>query len=414
MSADRHPTLAVLAIPAVRLFIAARFFAHFGRSLAAAMLSYHVYQLAGSAGALGALGLIEFAPVIPAALLGGAIADRFDRRLVVLASNVGSLVGVAALAATTGSGAGAALPGGLATLYGAAFLLAAAAIFGFPASSALLPALVRRDLFQNATVVTSSLSQLAFITGPITMGVLLEPLGFAAPYVLAALCHLVAIVCLLLLRVPRVEGERTGSVSMSAIREGFAFVRSRPAIFSSMTLDMFAVGFASATSLLPIFASEILKVGPEGYGLLRASMAIGTFTMTVFLMIARPFDRPGRALLWAVLGYGLATAAFGLSSWFPLSVAAYVVAGMADQVSMTTRSVITQLSTPDALRGRVSAVNSIFISASNELGDAEAGFLAAWTSARFAVVFGACACLGFVGWTAARVPELREHRAVAE
>jgi MFS family permease len=412
MSAARHPTLVVLAIPAVRLFVAARFFAHFGRSLAAAMLSYHVYRLAGSAGALGVLGLIEFAPVIPAALVGGALADRFDRRLVVLASNVGSFLGVLALAWTS-SGVGAELPGGIATLYGAAFLLAAAAIFGFPATSALLPALVPREIFQNATVVTSSLAQLAFITGPITMGLLVEPLGFAAPYALAALCHLIAIVCLLVLRVPRAEGDR-GAVSLAAIREGFAFVRSRPAIFASMTLDMFAVGFASATSLLPIFASEILHVGPEGYGLLRASMAIGTFTMTVFLMVARPFERPGRALLWAVLGYGIATAVFGVSSWFPLSVVAYIVAGMADQVSMTTRSVITQLSTPDALRGRVSAVNSIFISASNELGDAEAGFLAAWTSARFAVVFGACACLGFVGWTAARVPELRHHRAIAE
>jgi MFS family permease len=276
--------------------------------------------------------------------------------------------------------------------------------------TALLPTLVPRGIFQNATVVSSSLAQLAFITGPITMGFLVEPFGFAAPYALAAVCQLIAIACFLRVRAPRTSGER-GSVSLAAVREGFAFVRSRPAIFWSMTLDMVAVGFASATALLPVFAEDILHVGAEGYGLLRSSMAIGTFTMTVVLMVARPFARPGRALLWGVFVYGVATAVFGLSRWFPLSVAAYIVAGMADQVSMTTRSVISQLATPDALRGRVGAVNSIFISASNELGDAEAGFLASLTSPTFAVVGGALACLGFVAFTAGRIRELREYHA---
>jgi MFS family permease len=414
MPEGRHPTLEVLAIPAVRLYVVARFFAHFGRSLAAAMLSYHVYDVAGSAAALGVLGLVEFLPVVPVALLGGAVADRFDRRWVMLLSNLGSLAGVTALAwASLGAGVGApdGAPVGLALLYGAAFVLAAAAIFGFPAASALLPALVPRHIFQNATVVTSSISQLAFITGPITMGFLAEFLGFWAPYALAAGCHVVAVVCLLRLRVASASttGER-GGVSLAAVREGLAFVRSRRAVFSSMTLDMIAVGLASATALLPVFANDILGVGVEGYGLLRASIAVGTFAMTVLLMIARPFARPGRALLWAVFAYGVAMAVFGLSRWFPLSVLAYVVAGMADQVSMTTRSVIIQLSTPDVLRGRVSAVNSIFISASNELGDAEAGFLASLTSATFAVVFGAVACLGFTAWTTTRVPALRDYR----
>ena len=163
--------------------------------------------------------------------------------------------------------------------------------------------------------------------------------------------------------------------------------------------------------MLPVYANEILQVGPQGYGLLRSSMGIGTFLMTVILLVRRPFARPGRALLMAVTVFGIATIVFGLSRWFPLSVAVFILAGMADQVSMTTRSVIIQLSTPDALRGRVSSVSMIFIGASNELGDAESGFLAALTSATFSVVAGGAICLGVAGWTAARVPELRDWRA---
>jgi MFS family permease len=228
MSDTRHPTLAVLAVPSARLYVAGRFFSLFGRSLAAAMLSYHVYALAGTTAALGALGLIEFLPVIPAALLGGTAADRFDRRTVILVSTAGSLVGAAALAwasravgpATVATGAG------LPLLYGAAFVLAAAATFGFPGMTALLPTLVPREIFQNATVVASSLAQLAFITAPITMGLLVEPLGFAVPYAIAAACQLVAIGCFARLRAPRAPGER-GSVSWAAVREGLR-VRAEP------------------------------------------------------------------------------------------------------------------------------------------------------------------------------------------
>jgi len=238
------------------------------------------------------------------------------------------------------------------------------------------------------------------------MGLLIGPFGFGAPYATAAVCYAISIFGLSFLRIVRTEGKKP-DVSLAAVREGIAFVWSERALLSSMTLDLFAVIFASATALLPAFAEEILRVGPVGYGVLRASMAIGTFTMTLFLMVARPFPFPGRALLWAVVVFGIALFTFGLSRWFPLSVGAFVVAGMADQVSMTMRSVILQLSTPDALRGRVSAVSWIFIGASNELGDAESGFLAYLTSATFAVVAGALACLGVTATVAVRVPELR-------
>jgi MFS family permease len=177
-----------------------------------------------------------------------------------------------------------------------------------------------------------------------------------------------------------------------------------------MTLDMLGVVFAGSTALLPVFAREILKVGSFGYGLLAASLSIGTSLMTAILLLRRPPERPGRALFVAVAVFGLATVVFGFSSAFPLSMAALVVAGMADEVSMVARSTIIQLATPDALRGRVSSVNMVFIGASNELGAAESGFLAALTSATFSVVFGGFACLGVLAAVIWRVPGLRDYR----
>lgn len=368
------------------------------------MLSYHVFAVTGSYAALGLLGLVEFLPIIPVALLGGLLADRFDRRGLLMASSVAALLGTAALA-WLGWQRPEATPG----IFALAFLLSVTTGLSQPPSSSLLPSLVPRLIFQNAAAVSSSVSQLAFISAPISMGFLVGPFGFGAPYALAAVVYVFALLCLAGLRTPRMEGPRT-QVRWSAVREGIAFVRHNQPILGSMGLDMLAVIFAGATALLPVYAEEILLVGPEGYGLLRASIALGTFCMALILMTLRPFARPGRALLFAVCVFGLATIVFGLSRSMPLSMLAFAVAGMADQVSMTTRSVILQLSTPDGLRGRVNAVNLIFVGASNELGDAESGFLASLTSATFSVVAGGLACLGVVGWVSLRMPGLLAYR----
>ena len=258
----------------------------------------------------------------------------------------------------------------------------------------------------------AGITQFAVISGPIAMGWLVEPYGFGAPYALAAALYGISIASLTRVRPPRFEGEPS-QVSWRSVREGIDFVWHNQPILGSITLDMFAVIFAGATALLPVYAEEILEVGPRGYGLLRASIAVGTFAMAMILMTRRPFERPGRALLIAVCFFGIATIAFGLSRSLPLSMAAMAIAGMADQISMTTRSVILQLSTPDALRGRVSSVNMIFIGASNELGEAESGFLASLTSATFSVVAGGAVSLGVVAAPALRMPELRAYRPAA-
>ena len=399
-----HPTRQVLATPAVRLYLASRFFSRFARALVAAMLSYHVYVVTGSYAALGLLGLVEFLPVIPVSLLAGALADRFDRRRVIILSYAAAAAAALVLAAQTHGAEGDAI-----WIFSIAFVLAISSGFAAPSASALLPSLVPIEIFQNATVVNASFTHGAWVAGPIAMGFLIEPLGFGAPYALAALFYLASIACMAALRAPPLLGERS-EISCDAVREGISFVWRAKPILGSMSLDMFAVIFASATALLPVYAEEILHVGPVGYGVLRASMGIGTLTMALALLVVRPFERPGRVLLQVVVVFGLATLVFGLSRSFPVSVAAFVVAGMADQVSMTVRSVILQMSTPDSLRGRVSAVSMIFIGASNELGEVESGFLASLTSATFSVVAGAIACLGITGIVAVRLPELRAWR----
>ena len=401
---ELHPTRQVLALGSVRLFLAARFSTVFGRSLIAAMLSYHLFVVTNSYAALGFLGLIEFLPVIPVSLLAGAVADRMDRRRLLLASALAGTSGCATLTWVAWR-----QPDSVAALLSVAFFLAVVVGVARPAGSALLPNLVPQRIFQNATVLESCVLQTALISGPVVMGLLVARLGLVAPYAVATVFYLLAILAWSRLESPPVSGERS-EISWAAIREGIGFVWHHQPILGSITLDMFAVIFAGATALLPVYAEEILQVGPEGYGLLRAAIAVGAFSMALVLMVARPFSRPGAALLGAVFLFGIATIVFGLSRSLPLSFAAFVVAGMADQVSVTARSVILGLSTPDALRGRVNAVNFIFIGASNELGDAESGFLASLTTATFSVVAGGFACLGIWGVVLWRLPELRDWR----
>jgi MFS family permease len=258
-------------------------------------------------------------------------------------------------------------------------------------------------------VLSSAARNLAVVTGPALAGFAIDAGGPRAAYALSAAFFVLSLAALLGVRRATPRGEEA-RVSLEAIREGIAFVWRRPVILSAMTLDMFAVIFASVTALLPVYATQILAVGPRGYGLLAASLAIGTLLMTLVLLFVPSIARPGRALLIAVLFFGLATIVFGLSPSFRLSVAALVAAGMADQVSMVTRATIIQLSTPDPLRGRVNAVNMVFIGASNQLGAAESGFLAALTSATFSVVAGGVACLTVLGIVTDRVPALRDYR----
>ena len=252
-------------------------------------------------------------------------------------------------------------------LYGLILLIAVAAAFENPSRAALLPTLVPREIFPRAVTVATTNQALAFASGPALGGLLIAARGIAAVYAAYIVLVCCALASLAFVRPERSDGPR-GAPTLRAMREGLVFVRRRPVVLGCMVLDMFAVIFGGAAALLPIYARDILQVGARGYGLLTASLEIGALVTSAILVMRRPIRRTGRALLLAVGVYGLATIAFGLSRWFPLSVAAYMLVGMADQVSVVMRSTAIQLSTPDELRGRVSAVNLLFIGASNQLG----------------------------------------------
>jgi MFS family permease len=384
--------------------MASRFFGGAAMTLLRAAVAWHVFQISGSAFQLGLIGIVQFIPALSLTLVGGAVADAYDRRRVILATQFTALVCSVVLFLATESGA-VSLP----LLYGIVLLAAVASAFESPSRASLLPTLVPREHFPRAVTIAATNQALAFVTGPALGGFVIAAGGIGAAYAAHALLILGSLAGMGLLHSPPLAAA-TRAVGIEAIREGVSFVRRQPVVLGCMALDMFAVIFGGATSLLPIYAHEILNVGARGYGILSASLELGALAMSILLMWLPPIRHAGRALLVAVALYGVATIVFGLSRWFPLSVAAYVAAGMADQVSVVLRSTAIQLTTPDAIRGRVSAVNMIFIGASNQLGAAESGFLAALTSAPFAVVSGGFGCLVVVAIVALRVPALRRYR----
>jgi MFS family permease len=387
------------------LFLASRFASAVALTLLRSAVGWHIYSISHSAFQLGLVGIVQFIPALALTLVGGAVADSFDRRRVInVAQLVQVIAGVLLLTAAR------AHTSGLFSLYVGVLVIACASPFEGPARAALLPQLVERARFPRAVAIASTNQALAFASGPALGGLMIASFGIAAAYATFLALIGIAFVTIMLLPVSTAADAARRPVSLSAIREGLSFVWHRPVVLGCMTLDMFAVIFGGASALLPIFANEILRVGARGYGLLTSALEIGALCMALMLVVAPPIRAAGRALLLAVVCYGVATVTFGLSRAFPLSLAAYIVAGMADQVSVVMRSTAIQLSTPDELRGRVSSVNLLFIGASNQLGAAESGFVAAATSATFSVVSGGLACLVVVALVALWLPELRRYR----
>jgi MFS family permease len=400
-------TGAVLRERSFLAFEASRFMSGTALTLLRAAISWQVYEISGSAFHLGLVGLVQFLPALVLNLVGGAAADAYDRkRLVILFQIVPALCSTALAVRSLEREAS------LGLLYLVVFAVGAAAAFESPARAALLPQLVERRLFPSAVAVHSAIQTTAFITGPVVMGFALARGGIALPYALHATLMVAGIAAMTLVR-PLHGAPPRGRVHWDAILEGLRYVRRQPVVLGCMTLDMFAVLFGGATALLPIYATDILDVGPRGYGLLAASLEIGAVLAAIAMLALPPVRRTGLALIWAVVGFGAATMVFGLSRHYPLSLLAYMAAGVADYVSVVMRGTAIQLSTPDELRGRVSAVNLIFIGASNQLGAAESGFVAAATSPTFSVVSGGAGALLVAALVAWRNPALRRYRASA-
>jgi MFS family permease len=397
-----HDVLAILRLTSFREYTISRSANGLATGLLQALILWQVYAISGSALSLGVVGLVAFGASLVSSLIGGAIVDAYDRRSVLLVSQLvpglGSLAMLAAIATQHVS---------LGMVYALVLFTGVAAALEFPARQAMLPAVVPMPLFARALTVNSATSSMTAVTGPAIGGVLIAIGGVGTAY----LAHVVLVGVAMLSLIPlHVSGGRGGGrLDGAAVRAGVSFVRHRPILLGAMTLDMFAVLFGGARALLPIYAVEVLHADALGYGILSASLEAGTLLMAVLLLVLPIPHRTGRLLLIAVALFGVATIVFGVSTVLPLSVLAYASVGMADQVSMVMRHTMIQLNTPDALRGRVTGVSSIFISASNELGALESGLVAAAAGAVFAVVSGGVACLVVVALIAWGVPSLRRY-----
>lgn len=351
-----------------------------GYQMQAVAVGWQIYALTHRPLSLGLVGLAQFLPMVLLIFVAGHTADRFDRRRIAAICQVVEMLGAIGLAA--GSVLHALTP---ALIYAVVALLGAARAFEGPCMQAMLPALVPASVFPRAAALASSLFQTVTIIGP-SVGGLLYGLGAPLPYFICAGMFATAAICVSL--VPRKAPPPRGKVSLEAVFGGIVFIRARPAILGAISLDLFAVLLGGATALLPVYASDILHAGPFALGLLRAAPAIGALAISL-LLARRPIrSRAGPLMFASVALFGVATIVFGLSRSLPLSIAALTVLGAADVVSVVVRSSLVQLQTPDEMRGRVSAVNMLFIGTSNQLGEFESGTLAALIGATPTVVLG--------------------------
>jgi MFS family permease len=363
------PSESLLRHPGFTLFWVSRIFSSLGFQVASVAVGWLVYAKTGSAYALGLVGLFQFLPMIALTFLVGHIADRFDRRRIVATCQFVEFIVLALL--TFGDRDGKL---DVTVLFAAVAFLGAARAFESPTMSALLPALVPTTLLQKAVAVSSSAMQTATIVGP-SVGGLLYATGASVPLGVAALCLSAACSAMLVIRTERKPPKRE-PISFQSIFSGVSFIRSRPIILGAISLDLFAVLLGGVTALLPIFARDVLHTGPWGLGFLRSAPALGALAMSVLLVRVPMNRRVGAKMFAAVMVFGMATVIFSLSTNFAISLLALVILGAADNVSVVIRISLVQLSTPDAMRGRVNAVNSLFIGTSNQLGEFESGMLA--------------------------------------
>ncbi|MGZ8310992.1 MAG: MFS transporter [Allosphingosinicella sp.] len=399
------------AIANFRYYWMARLTTMLGQSALLLIVGWQVYNIArltmspaASAAQIGFVGLIQFVPLFVLTPLTGWLADHVDRRHIARATTLLLVACAAGLAWFTWTDT-MSLP----VLFVVAGLLGVARAFSGPALGALAPNLVPREILPNAIALSSISWQAGMIGGPALGGYLYAWVP-ASAYAASAVLFLVSLLCLMLIGpVARPEQDRARHPVRQMI-DGLHYVRTNRLVLGAITLDLFAVFLAGATALLPVYARDILQVGPEGLAQLGAAPALGA-ALTALWFSFRPLrTRVGAKMLGAVIVFGGATILFAVSRWMPLSLAALFVIGSADMFSVYVRQSLIQLYTPDAMRGRVGAVSQLTISASNELGDAQSGFLAALIGPVAAIVAGGAGAIAVTLYYAARFPELRHAR----
>jgi MFS family permease len=431
-----HDPYAAFRSVGFRFFTTGNLLSILGRQMLAVAVEWEIYRRTHSATALGLVGLVFAIPIVGLSLPAGHLADRISRKQIILWSQIFSSIMSALLALVSwqhlnlpqmsilrdcnrGLSAIAAVfekhdrtfhfdDVSIPIIYVLLFLGAAARTFSWAARSSFFPTLVPRDAFSNAVTWNNSVFQIGSVVGPAISGFIVAHLGFPIVYVIDAMTAFAFF--LLALPIPRAQqaGERTEQSTWRSLAAGMKFVFSKKVILATITLDLFAVLLGGSVALLPIFADQILHCGPVGLGWMRASPAIGAFAMALVVAYLPPMREAGKTLLWCVTGFGIATIIFGLSKALWLSLAMLFLAGALDSVSVIVRGSIVQLVTPDQMRGRVSAVNNIFIGTSNEFGALESGLTAALLGPVISVVGGGIGTILVVMGAALKWPEIRK------
>jgi MFS family permease len=383
-------------------FQIARFFVVFALEMQSVAIGWQVYEITKRPLDLGFVGLAQFLPGILLILVSGQVADRFDRRTLLVCCFCGFAVSSGLMLAITLSGGRRVLP-----IYLVLILVGVLRAFHAPTGQALLPQLVPEEHFPNAVAWGASFLQGAVILGPALGGVIYAFFRSPAPvYVGGVTAALMATLAMLQIK-PKRETRPQQRISLTTVLAGFRYVWEKKLILGSISLDLFAVLLGGAVALLPVYAREILKTGPWGLGLLRSAPGAGAAVMAIFLAYRPLRRRAGATMLWCVAGFGVFTIIFGLSRSLILSLLSLLLVGASDTVSVVIRLTLVQLATPDEMRGRVSAVNMLFIGASNELGQFESGLTAHWFGTVPAVVLGGIGTLVVIATWVWLFPDLR-------
>ncbi len=396
----------MLRNPSFRAYFSAQLVSTTGSWMQLAAINWQIYALTGSLVALGLVGLVRVVPIIVLSLLGGVVADTYDRRKLMIWTN--SLMLLSALLLSIASFTNVIT---LILIYLATATLSGLGAFDKPAATALVPRLVTPAELPKAVRINVIMIEVTAVLGPVTAGLLLGAFGPGIAYLLNALSFLPLIIVLLILHVPHIKPAAGMGVNWRSMVDGWRFVRHTPLMWSSTLLDFFATFFASAMALLPVFATDILNVGAQGYGVLLAAPAIGSMLGALVMgQWGGRIKRQGWLLLGAVGFYGVATVLFGLSTSFWLSLALLGLAGVSDAVSMVIRQSLRVLLTPDHLRGRMQSVTMIFFMGGPQLGELEAGLVAQVFSPVVSVVTGGIGTLIATGAVALLYPTIRRYQ----
>jgi MFS family permease len=399
---------AALKIKDFRLFIFFRFFMTIAIQMQSLIVGWQMYELTHDPLALGLIGLAEAIPFISIALYAGHVADRYNRKTIILSFLLFFLLGTCFLFTFTLKKLGILTAFGVLPVYCVIMISGFSRAFIYPATMALMAQIVPREHYANSSTWNSMIWHIAAITGPAIGGLIYGFFGVKAAYGTVILVGLFSVMLLSLVKKVPVPHVNLGEKLYHRLASGLKFVFRNQILLSTMSLDMFAVLFGGAVAMLPIFAAEVLKVGPQGLGFLRAAPMAGAVIMSLFLAYRPPLTYAGKALIISVTGFGLSIILFALSKNFYLSLGLLFLSGLFDNISVIIRATTMQLITPDEMRGRVASVNSIFIGSSNEIGSFESGVAAKIMGLIPSVIFGGSMTLLIAGITAKFAPLLRK------